>query len=62
MSTAERNLVIEKRFKADWRRCLKCGNEFWSEWAGNRRCPACEQALKTQFIPKPYADFEGTNE
>ena len=25
------------------RTCLKCGKEFLSAWAGNRRCPHCKE-------------------
>jgi len=32
----------EKVFKADKRKCLKCGNTFNSEWIGHRICQNCK--------------------
>jgi hypothetical protein len=26
-----------------YRRCLKCGDDFPSEWAGQRVCPRCKK-------------------
>jgi hypothetical protein len=33
----------DPRQHAKKRKCMKCRKEFWSEWAGNRRCNACKK-------------------
>jgi len=38
------------------RHCLKCNDQFLSEWAGNRLCPICgranmEEICRTDTVP-----------
>jgi hypothetical protein len=46
MNRAQPKTAPSERSDADdskHRRCLKCGDDFPSEWAGQRVCPRCKK-------------------
>lgn len=43
-SARDQKEAVDPRYRYARRKCLSCGEEFLSEWIGNRRCPRCERA------------------
>jgi hypothetical protein len=38
---------VPERMEPKRRRCLSCGEDFASQWCGNRRCASCSAALSS---------------
>ncbi len=50
--------MYPEKYVEDMRRCNRCGEWFLSSWIGNRRCPECDNAIKTNDAGPSIADVQ----